>query len=631
MKRVSQVLGRATSGLKSSNVETATVRVVPHETQIPIVRVKAQPRRHKVLSFGYIVNDEEGKVADGYQFQYPPDVHEPENLHPGVIPAEYTACVPADDSWIYFSTQEGIAGPNYRVAYMTESNILLDWTEDVDGLWIEVLQTLEDGLQGGFALSEEALNSLDADPLFLFGIADPGTQAALRKTAVVPMLRCAGSRPCLEEWFLYLNADLERDAEYTWVVQSFSEVELPAPWTSFKGAGSIVCYLNNDTEETTWKHPFYDYFAQLLDHCRRATREEHVKLRINRMLWSYEAEAEADISNQQPLISPKFVKAMADTLSVDVITEPHLVRTLKTFLKAFSQQYRIEEELDTQEIKWCIEILENERAKFEIMRNMDSVEDPSDDIRPGIHRQVYCTGSMERCGSVASCYCPQCGDCFCEECFEKLHAKGNRSQHEANNIIPCVLCQTMPAKLQCTYTFGSYCQQCYVQKHCKALPKYLDLKPLRIDYTKVQKEPVVPGKRVWAIGETDPEEEAEGGFSHRPLIETLMGEKWHAFYDLRGVKYYYNFETEESVRRPGGSALPSDSGSSTTASSRTTSPSRSPMRSSRSSGTSPQKPKSEMDLVLRQLVASKEPRKMGDIWGRGVGPQTPDRFSRRFH
>merc|ERR1719355_178346 len=148
------------------------------------------------------------------------------------------------------------------------------------------------------------------------------------------------------------------------------------------------------------------------------------------------------------------------------------------------------------------------------MRNMDSVADPSDDIRPGIHRQVYCTGSMERCGSVASCYCPQCGDCFCEECFEKLHAKGNRSQHEANNIIPCVLCQTMPAKLQCTYTFGSYCQQCYSQKHCKSLPKFLDLKPLRIDYTKKDVRRVdyseegqdMEEKRVWATGETDPEE-----------------------------------------------------------------------------------------------------------------------------
>ena len=47
-----------------------------------------------------------------------------------------------------------------------------------------------------------------------------------------------------------------------WVVQSFAEVELPAPWTSYKGIGSIVCFLNHHTNKTTWKHPFYDYFFE---------------------------------------------------------------------------------------------------------------------------------------------------------------------------------------------------------------------------------------------------------------------------------------------------------------------------------------------------------------------------------
>jgi hypothetical protein len=90
----------------------------------------------------------------------------------------------------------------------------------------------------------------------------------------------------------------------------------------------------------------------------------------------------------------------------------------------------------------------------------------------------------------------------------------------------------------------------------KSLPKFLDLKPMRIDYTKkdASRDYTTDAdgeeKRVWATGETDPEEEARGGFSKRAPAETTLGEKWHAFYDLRGVKYYYNFETEESVRRP---------------------------------------------------------------------------------
>merc|ERR1719473_2349035 len=124
------------------------------------------------------------------------------------------------------------------------------------------------------------------------------------------MLKCLAQKPSLAEWFSYLNADVDVDKSYTWVVESFADVELPPPWTSYKGVGSIVCYLNNETNETTWKHPFYDYFAQLLDHCRRANREEHIKLRINRMLWNYEAEAGSDVQSQQPLISPKYVKQM---------------------------------------------------------------------------------------------------------------------------------------------------------------------------------------------------------------------------------------------------------------------------------------------------------------------------------
>merc|ERR1719401_3244411 len=176
------------------------------------------------------------------------------------------------------------------------------------------------------------------------------------------MLRCMGQRPCIEEWFAYLNADETGDADYRWVVESFAEVELPQPYTSFKGVGSVVCYLNNETNETTWKHPFYDYFAQLLNHCRRSTNEEHIKLRINRVLWSYEAESQTDLSSQMPLVSPKFVKTLADILGCDLVEEPCMVRTLKTFLKAFSQMYH-EGELDTQEVKWCLEICDNERNK----------------------------------------------------------------------------------------------------------------------------------------------------------------------------------------------------------------------------------------------------------------------------
>merc|ERR1711933_510590 len=110
---------------------------------------------------------------------------------------------------------------------------------------------------------------------------------------------------------------------------------------------------------------------------------------------------------------------------------------------------------------------------------------------------------------------------------------------------------TYPAKLQCTYTRGKYCVDCYTKKHAKTLPKFLDLKPLKIDYRRSAKlDGIANGSIVEDVCVSMEDQEAKEGFSKPAPLETTLGEKWHAFYDLRGVKYYYNFETQESMRRP---------------------------------------------------------------------------------
>merc|ERR1719506_3502917 len=489
--------------------------------KIPVVSAKQQPRKHKVIQFGYTVTVE-GEVPDLYRFQYPPNLSNPEELFPGIVPAGFTASVEVEDMVLYLHTRQGNFGPEFQVCYGTMDNPVADWSSNIDALWMETLAVIE---EYGTA-SEDALEFLDADPHFLFGIADPSTQKALEKAAAVPVLKCLGQKPVLEEWFEYLNADRDTEKRYMWVVESFAEVELPAPWTSFKGVGSIVCYLNNETNETTWKHPFYEYFAQLLDHCRKATAEEHIKLRINRMLWTYEADCAADLAHQQPLISPKYVMLMADVLDIDVKTEPFLVATLKTFLKAFSQQYRLEEDLDLQEIKWCMEIVENERQKADIAGRMAQKEEVDEDqaraIDPLVHAQVYCVD----CGNLGTVYCTDCQDALCDDCYERLHEKGNRKNHNRNTLLPCNLCQVYPAKLQCTYTFGTFCHECYARKHVKTLPKFLDLKPTKIDYRKSNRG-------------TDAKKEPQ---------KLDLGKDWRSFYDMRGTRYYYNFKTGESMR-----------------------------------------------------------------------------------
>jgi len=362
------------------------------------------------------------------------------------------------------------------------------------------------------------------------------------------MLRCLGQRPCLDEWFAYLNADPVKDADYKWVVESFSEVDYPPGWVSYKGVGSVIIYLNNDTNETTWQHPFYAYFAELLRVCRESTWEEHIKLRINRILWQYESEAATGLQLQMPLLSPKYIKVFAEILKVDLREEPFLIGTIKLFLSAFSTQYH-QGELVTQEVRWCLNILDSDRKRYENKFNFDDPSVALDDDTPGL---LYC---VEDCGAPAECYCLDCGDCFCKECYKTLHQKGTRFHHKPRYFIDCEMClkqgKKTPAKKHCTYTKEKYCTECY-DKHAMTLPKFLDLKPLKIDYRRPDKEdsnkPALVDTASSIIIDEDPE--AKGCFSRPAPPENRLGESWHAFYDLRGVKYYYNFDTEESMRRP---------------------------------------------------------------------------------
>eukprot|EP00913_Durusdinium_trenchii_P028813 g27018.t1 len=174
-------------------------------------------------------------------------------------------------------------GPQFQISWTAEKEVIppLDslsdgWYKDFDDLWMNALGHLEKrGL-----LSEETLEYLDADPFVLFGIDDPLTQQALAKLDKFPALLCDGTVPTLDEW------------EMLWLVNAMLETDLPKPWTCYKGIGSIVCYLRADTGQVTWKHPFYDYFRQLREFCRQATRDEVMQVRCNRLLWSYEATRE---------------------------------------------------------------------------------------------------------------------------------------------------------------------------------------------------------------------------------------------------------------------------------------------------------------------------------------------------
>jgi hypothetical protein len=105
--------------------------------------------------------------------------------------------------------------------------------------------------------------------------------------------------------------------------------------------------------------------------------------------------------------------------------------------------------------------------------------------------------------------------------------------------------------LQCTYTFKTFCRNCFSKRHAKTLPTHiLDLLPVRIDYTLGFNTPDPSSLQEELISEISVAVRPSLAPDPGSALPMNPGEDWHPFIDSSGVLYYYNFRTQESMRRP---------------------------------------------------------------------------------
>mmetsp|Transcript_17227 Transcript_17227/g.54387 ORF Transcript_17227/g.54387 Transcript_17227/m.54387 type:complete len:652 (-) Transcript_17227:36-1991(-) len=506
--------------------------------------------KHKVISFGTVFRTESEQENRLYNY-----VHQRVDLtvSKGSIPVGFLSTITTDDGHpIYLATRDGglnerdlPVGPEYQVSWRADREVIGGntsdgWNNSLDELWTAVLSHFE----ARRLLCGATLEKLDADPFVLFGIDDPITQQALAKLEQFPALMCSSSTPSFDEWSAYLRIE-PTDNEMKWLVQAFSETELPKPWTCYKGVGSIVCYIRSDTGAVTWKHPFYDYFRQLRDFCQQASQDEVKQVRCNRLLWSYEATRVLTQHDQEPLVSPEYVGKMCDIFGYDIKTQGYLVRNLKAQLKVFARSYREKQDIDLHDVVNCAELLQQDVEKHREMKDHweSKVNDQVQfDLMQLANGKLHCVN----CGTVALSFCLECKDYLCLNCYDLLHNKGARLLHSPFRLVSCTLCVIMPAKLHCTFTDKSLCHSCYAMKHIKMLPPNgKENQPRRIDYVQqyslyaqqAQERAVtmLPGMAMEAIADD--------------ANDSVLSTDWHPFYDVRGVKYYYNFATGERMRQ----------------------------------------------------------------------------------
>jgi len=527
--------------------------------------------KHKVINFGVTLKADSPEEEKLYSYKHQ---RAEQKVSKGTIPVGFLCMVETQDGPpVYLETKDGgfnelgkPIGPMFQVSWKSDREVVGaqpgtdGWMTSLDDLWKEVLAYFERKR----LLSEDSLIELDVDPFVLFGIDDIITQQALVKLATFPALKCEGATPEFDEWALYLRIDPE-DTSMDWLVKALSETDLPKPWTCYKGVGSIVCYIKSDTGQVTWKHPFYDYFRQLRDFCEQATPEEVMKVRVNRLLWSYEATRVETEHDQEPLISPEYIQKLSDVFGYDVREHGYLVRNLKAQLKVFARSYRVKQDVDLDDVNHCAELLHRDLKKYGEMK--DHWQDKATESMQ-FELTKLANGDLDcvNCGNIALSFCLECKDYLCLSCYDILHSKGARMQHSPFRLVPCTLCKNLPAKLHCTFTDKSLCHKCYAMRHIKMLPPDgKENQPRRIDYVqqyaiyskKAQKRAEAELER--RRGEAGGPPGAETGQDGVPSLaivpiqqdsyESVLSTDWHPFYDSRGVKYYFNFTTSERMRQ----------------------------------------------------------------------------------
>ena len=442
----------------------------------------AKEERHKVVLFGKIHQSNNPDDRELYYFthqRYDGMVSE------GHIPTGFKAMLPIEGETLFLYTRAGPAGPEFQVCWQTEKNVIAEWGENPDKLWANVLGFFE---KKGNALSEDALEYLDTDPFILFGIDHPITQKALKKLEQSPHLFCKHEKPDLCEWRMYMRAEQPGDDKHAWVIEAMADTELPVPWTAYVGLGSIVCFLNHESDDVTWKHPYVDYFQQLLDFCRKATEEEVMKVRVTRMIWKYEKKMLASRGHIEPLVSPEYVEQIADIFNVDVKTQPYIVRCLKQFLKKFALDYRLNAAIELDDIKLCRETIVQDEEKNQVMHDTwreALFANLNFDVEALQEGEIKCVET----GDTALCFCIECKDYFSLKAYDELHQKASRKNHTPFKLIPCAIYPHLPARLQCRTTGLCLSHKAYAIEHVPSLPfEAREITPKQIKYAEQSQE-----------------------------------------------------------------------------------------------------------------------------------------------
>lgn len=448
------------------------------------------------------------------------------------IPVGYRVLTKWDEDEILFWIEEGDYGPRFKIIYMPKSAVqedftVLEWNQNMAEIWDELLTLLE-------RKDTRDIRLFNQGPWRVFGVTRDEVQIAVRqgvdqRTYTTDILLTAdGVAPTDKEYRTYLGFNRDTDKEFDWLFKAFEQEPLPATQFQYIKDG-MVYWVDGITQESSWKHPLYDKYKNMLYLARIEKPIAHPKsvaqFRIGYLLNQiYATYDEEDESEPPPLVETvENVIEMARIFGVNLDEQPFLVHVLKRALRHYGNAVR--EKRPITDVDDFLQLLD---------RNRDIVNQYQH-TREEQKKMVEVKQVCIQCGDAkARLYCDQCKDYFCQGCFERLHARGRRMNHRRSwvEIGFCEECQESPAMYHCTQCTDLYCRDCFGTWHVRGGRR--------------NHVPIILRAFISQANQL-PESVPLMGTGCQRILEQAYS-PWLVFADVNNINSYYNISTGETRR-----------------------------------------------------------------------------------
>jgi hypothetical protein len=334
----------------------------------------------------------------------------------------------------------------FRFLYLPQSTSAVDftvfhWTKSVDVGWKQVKEAAE--------AHKRDLSIFDSSPFEVFGITSPNIQSRIisgnSAALVTSILHCdpKTGMSTMDQYRIYLHCEPNDPA---WIVESMMADQIPHYYSQHVSESSVY-WMDNRTGTSTWAHPFYLKYTNMLKKARKSRpRNDSKHIAMFQLSCLFD-------TLQPPLLSIENVIECSRIFQVRLREEPFLIETLKGALRFLSHSLTIEGISD------FIATIERKRREFKEIAAQVAARSEED---RGIVNCVEC--EKER----ASIHCSNCDDLFCFSCFKLIHSSGARQSSHVHSIVeiqPCDECQDTSAAFHCTSCLDAFCSKCFATLH----------------------------------------------------------------------------------------------------------------------------------------------------------------------